>query len=816
MLRFTLCFSFLFLLSCKAPSKVITKNTSNPISTSSQLSVDKKTGFFNFTWNEKEGTIMLEIDKFDTEFLYVNSLPAGVGSNDIGLDRGQLGGTRIVKFVRVGKKVLMVQPNYDYRAISDNPAESESVEQAFAQSVIWGFKIEKDNGASVTVNANDFLLRDAHQVTNRLQRSQQGSYKLDKSRSAIYPSMCKNFPKNTELEATITFTGNPKGGYIRSVVPSANAVTVRMHHSFIELPDADYQTRIMDPRSGFNAIDYQDYATPIDQPLVKRFIRRHRLKKKNPSAAVSEAVEPIIYYVDRGAPEPIRSALIEGASWWNQAFEAAGYKNAFQVKVLPDDADPMDVRYNVIQWVHRSTRGWSYGASVADPRTGEIIKGHVSLGSLRVRQDFLIAQGLVAAYEEGKPVSPEMLKMALARLRQLSAHEVGHTIGLSHNFAASTNGRSSVMDYPHPYITLNSNGSLNFADAYDDKIGAWDKRTVLYGYQDYPKGTDEEKALLDILKENQKLGLRYISDADARPQGGAHPYAHLWDNGKNPVDELNRMMQVRATALKAFGENNIPMNAPMSTLEEVLVPLYLAHRYQVEGTIKMIGGVEYSYSARGDANAGVAPLDFAQQNNAINAVLKTLDSEQLAIPEHILKLIPPKAFGYYRGRESFNTRTGLTLDPMAAAESAANHVISMYLHPQRAARLIEQNAINSRQPGFHDAVNKLLQKTWYADDKNEYHAAVGRVVEKLVLQHLMKTAMNEDANEQVRAIAFLKINELKEQLSRKKSGKDVEQAHVMHAIFLINQFTQNPNEWKRALPKDMPDGSPIGMDACGH
>ncbi len=428
----------------------------------------------------------------------------------------------------------------------------------------------------------------------------------------------------------------------------------------------------------------------------------------------------------------------------------------------------------------------------------------------------MIAQGLVAAYEEGKPVSPEMLKMALARLRQLSAHEVGHTIGLSHNFAASTNDRSSVMDYPHPYITLNSNGTLNFENAYDDKIGAWDKRTVLYGYQDFPKGTDEAKALLEILNENDRMGLRYISDRDARPQGGAHPYAHLWDNGKNPVSELERMMKVRATALKTFGENNIPMNAPMSTLEEVLVPLYLAHRYQVEGTIKMIGGVEYSYSTRGQANTDVKPLATHEQKNAIAAVMQTLQSEQLAIPEHILKLIPPKAFGYDRGRESFKTRTGLTLDPMAAAESAANHIIGLYLNPQRAARLIEQNAMNSNYPGFHDAVNILLESTWYIEDKNNYHAAIGRVTEKMVLQHLMKTAVNESANEQVRAIAFLKINELKDRLSKKTSGKDVENAHVQHALFLINQFVQNPNEWKSAMPKDMPDGSPIGSDACSH
>jgi hypothetical protein len=772
-------------------------------------------GFFNFTWDEKTGSILLEIDKFDTEFLYVNSLPAGMGSNDIGLDRGQLGATRIVKFVRVGNKVLMMQPNYKYRAVSENPAESESVEQAFAQSVIWGFKIESEKENSVLVDATSFLLRDAHQVAARLERNKEGSYKIDKSRSAIYPKMCKNFPKNTELEATITFVGKPKGRNLRSVTPSADALTLRMHHSFLELPDTNYIPRVFDPRSGFNSISYQDYATPIDQPLVKKFIRRHRLKKKNPSASISEAVEPIIYYLDRGAPEPIRSALINGASWWNQAFEAAGYKDAFQVKVLPNDVDPMDARYNVIQWVHRSTRGWSYGSSVTDPRTGEIIKGHVSLGSLRVRQDFLIAQGLINAYEEGKPVSPKMLEMALARLRQLSAHEVGHTIGLAHNFAASSNNRSSVMDYPHPYITADKDGGLNFDDAYDTKIGAWDKRTVLYGYQDFPKGTDHSKALLGILKENKRQGLRYISDADARPAGSAHPYAHLWDNGADPTTELNRLMGVRAKALKNFSINNIPMNSPLSSLEEVLVPLFLAHRYQVEAAVKVVGGVDYEYSSRGDTRIAARIVDYQIQIKAISSLMRTLSSKELAIPKNILQLIPPKTFDSQRTRESFKSRTGLTFDPMAAAESSANHLISMYLHPQRATRLIEQHSLDRRNPGLQNTINALFQSTWFTDDEDTYLAEIGRVTEKLVLQNLMKLAMNQNASEQVRAVSLYKINELKEYLDEKTSDNEMEKAHIIHALSMIKQFSGNPNEWKNSLPKDLPDGSPIGMDACG-
>ena len=776
-------------------------------------------GYFNFWWDETTGKIWLEIDKLNQEFLYVNSLPAGIGSNDIGLDRGQLGNTRVVKFVKSGPKILMVQPNYKYRAISDNPDEAKSVEQAFAQSVIWGFKMTNKTENGFLVDATPFLLRDAHNVLGRLSGMKQGNYKLDKSRSAIYLPQTKNFPKNSEMEATITFTGKATGQQIQSVTPSPESITVRMHHSFIELPDDQYQPRVLDPRSGFYGISYQDYATPIDQPLTKRFIARHRLRKINPTAATSQAVEPIIYYLDRGAPEPIKSALLEGASWWNQAFEAAGYKNAFIVKVLPEDADPMDIRYNLIQWVHRSTRGWSYGGGVIDPRTGEIIKGHVSLGSLRVRQDFLIAQGLTDAYVNGKAVSPKMIEMALARLRQLAAHEVGHTLGLTHNFAASVNDRSSVMDYPYPYITLDENNQLDFSNAYDDKIGDWDKRMIIYGYQDFPSTQNEAEELQKIITKTLSMGFKFIADRDARPAGGAHPYAHLWDNGKDATAELERLLQVRKIALDNFDANNIPTNTPMADLEEVLVPLYLAHRFQVEAVAKIIGGMDYSYAMRGDQQMIVRPIASDKQVAAVKALLKTIEAKQLLISEKILSLIPPKPMAYSKGRESFKSRTGLIFDPLAAAESASANTLSFLFNAERATRLVEQKARFPKRLGLSKMIKMVLDASWYdfyKTNQTNMEKEISRTNEKLILQFLFQLASNKKASTQANAIALLKIEQLQRWILRKNSLtlEINQQAHFSYALREINLFLRNPSEVEIPKAIKMPDGSPIGMFQC--
>ena len=546
-------------------------------------------GYFTFYWDAKAGKIWLEIDKFDSEFLYMSSLPAGLGSNDVGLDRNKLGGRRLVKFHRIGPKILLIQPNYSFRAISDNPDERKAVEDAFAKSVIWGFQIEAEEKGRVLVDASSFFLRDTHDAIGSLRWAKQGNYRLDTTRSAIYLPNTKNFPYNTEIEAILTFTCNEPGMYIWDVAPDPTSITLRQHHSFIQLPDKNFKPRTYDPRSNFFEMTYMDFATPVEEPIIKRFICRHRLRKKDPEAKISDPVKPIIYYIDRGTPEPIRSSLIEGASWWNEAFEAIGYRNAFQAKLLPEGADPMDIRYNAINWVHRSTRGWSYGPSVMDPRTGEIIKGHVALGSLRVRQDFLIAEGLIADYEEGKKVSPEMLKMALARIKQLCCHEVGHTLGMGHNYASSVNNRASVMDFPYPLVKIKEDGSLDLSDAYDTGIGEWDKVSIAYGYQDFPEGVDKKKELKAILNRAFSRGLYFLASQDAGPRS-AHPFANLWDNGKHPVDELEHIMKVRSIALENFSEKKIRVDSPLATLEEVLVPVYMFHRYQVEGASSVLGG----------------------------------------------------------------------------------------------------------------------------------------------------------------------------------------------------------------------------------
>jgi hypothetical protein len=771
----------------------------------------RQEGFFTFYWEESTGKIWLEIDQWDKEFLYVNSLPGGLGSNDIGLDRGQLFGERIVYFNKVGNKVLLIQPNYQYRALTQDANEARAIRESFAQSVLGGFEVKASEGNKVLIDFTDFLLRDAHGVVDRLKGMKQGNYRLDAARSAIYPSRTKNFPLNSEFEATITFIGNEAGNYLNTVVPSTEAFTVRMHHSLIQLPDNAYKTRVFDPRAGYFEMSYFDYSTPVDQAISKKFITRHRLQKKNPNAALSEAVKPIVYYLDNGTPEPIRSALLDGAKWWNQAFEAAGYKDAFQVKILPDDADPMDVRYNVIQWVHRSTRGWSYGASVIDPRTGEILKGHVSLGSLRVRQDFLIAEGLIASYQQGKPVSPEMLKMALARLRQLSAHEIGHTLGLAHNYAASINNRASVMDYPHPTVQLNNKGELDLSNAYDDKIGDWDKVAIAFGYQDFPKGTDERKELEDMLQNALKRGLYFISDRDARAMGGAHPTAHLWDNGKDITTELDNVLKVRQKALDNFSEKNIKEGVPLAMLEDVLVPIYNYHRYQVEAVAKLVGGLDYRYALRGDGQPITQFLPKETQQKALESVLKCISPEVLTLPERIIQLIPPRPIGYESTRELFPKRTGLTFDPIAAAEACADLPLALLLHHERANRLVELKARNPQNLSLEEVLSHLSDKTWKMPRLTGLAKEIQLQTEQLILTHLLVLSMHENASWQVKAIVTKHLQNLKTWMEAQKNNSDI--AYSAHLDYALERM-KAPDKAKVNVHKAMPPGAPIGC--CVH
>lgn len=778
--------------------------------------MEKKEGFLNFYWNAKDGKIYLEINKFDTELLYYPTLAQGIGSNDIGLDRGRLGGAHVVKFQRTGNKVLMVQPNYAYRAISNDPLEQRAVEQSFAKSVHFGFDVKAETNGRVLVDLTPFLMQDAVGAIQDISRSKQGNFRLDASRSVVYLPNTKSFPKNTEFETIITITGENAGPYLRSVVPTPSIITMHQHHSFVELPDIEadrkskaFTPREFDPRIGYGGIEFYDYATPISEPIVKKYIARHRLKKKDPTSILSEAVEPIIYYMDPGAPEPIRSALMEGATWWNQAYEAAGYKDAFQVKLLPADADPMDIRYNLVQWVHRSTRGWSYGASIIDPRTGEILKGKVTLGSLRVRQDFLIAQGFIGNYDTDTSKVQEITQMSLDRLKQLSAHEIGHTLGLPHNYISSISGRASVMDYPHPLISY-SNGKFDLSRAYAMGIGEYDKASITWGYQDFPDNVNEKAELEKIVQNTLRKGLRFLTDQDARPEGSVNPHTHLWDNGGDAVTELKRVMELRKIALKDFTEKKIRVNAPMATIEEVLVPIYMFHRYQTEAAAKVLGGADYNFALRGDGQLIYEPVAAAKQREAFNALMQTLTPEFLAVPDHILKLIPPRAFRYQANpRETFKRHTGLSFDPLAPAEASAGLTLRLLLNPERSSRLVSQKVMKADLPTLAEISTIMVQKLWKKPEmfkNNSYYAQIDRLVAMQFLDQLMELANNKSAAMEARANAYGAIDDIQAWLT----NNTVDGAGFARLTLLkIKQFEENPEANVTTKPLAEPDGAPI-------
>ncbi|QKX06352.1 DUF5117 domain-containing protein [Aquimarina sp. TRL1] len=778
-----------------------------------QKNMSSYKGFFDFYYSQEEDKIFLAVDQLDTEFLYVYSLASGLGSNDVGLDRGKIGNGVVVKFQKAGNKLLLVQPNLKYRAITSNELEKKSVGQAFASSVLHGFPIKETKGNTYIIDITSFLLEDVNGVIGLLKRRKDGVYSIDKSRSAIQLERTKAFPNNVEFEALVTFKGTPKGHQVRSVASDARSFSLVQHHSFVALPDKGYKKRVFDPRSGAISISYLDYATPVQEPIVKRFVTRHRLEKKDPAQSISEAKEPIIYYLDPGVPEPVKSALLDGAKWWGEAFEAIGFKNAFQVKMLPADADPMDVRYNVIQWVHRSTRGWSYGASVVDPRTGEIIKGHVSLGSLRIRQDFLIAQALLnKPFEQRDDNYNEMLEMALSRIRQLSAHEVGHTIGFAHNFAASMHNRASVMDYPHPLITL-KDGQIDLSNAYAVGIGDWDKVTVAYSYSQFEAGIEEKKALNAILDKAYQEGHRFISDSDARPPGGAHAGAHLWDNGASASEELKRVLEVRNTAIAHFSKDNIRSGEPYTVLEDVFVPLYFFHRYQTEAAVKLIGGLSYNYAVKGDEQHITSVVSNVEQRVALNTLIKTILPETLAIPQDKLKLFPPRAYGYWRTRESFKGKTGVSFDPISVAETASDMSLSLLLHPQRASRLVLQKGMDSSQLGLSEVMDELIAEVFKKKQKDGYYQEIQEVVKRNLLKYLKNLSVHKEVYPQVNAIAQAKLISIMDML-KKSTAQGAQRMYDQYYEKQIRDFMKKPEGFKVISAPKIPDGSPIGSDSC--
>lgn len=747
---------------------------------------------------EATGSVILQLDELPADFLYVPALQSGAGSNDLGLDRGRLEPTRWVRFERYGNRVLLLEPNLSFRAQTTNDAERRAVGEAFAQSVLAGFPIDSsDDTDAVRVDITPLLLSDIARISDGISEMNQGTFVLDPERSAVDTSGVRNFPDNTLIPVVLTFSGTGPGDFVKDVTPTPDSLTIRVTHQFVRLPDVAYQPRVFHPRSGYFELDYRDYAAPLDQPVEKRLIYRHRL----------EPGETLTYYVDNGTPEPVRSALIEGASWWKAAFETAGFPNGFAVEVLPEDADPLDVRFNVIQWVHRSTRGWSYGSSVSDPRTGQILKGHVSLGSLRVRQDQLIAEALTAPFTSPDAMPSRAREMALARLRQLSAHEVGHTLGIDHNFAASFSGDASVMDYPHPNLYLDEKGQVRLDRAYARGVSPWDELAIRYGYSRFAPG-EEAAGLADILNEADEKGIRFLTDRDARVPGSAHPSAHLWDNGSNVVTRLDELLRIREIGLEHFSPAVIAEGTPLFEMESRLVPVYLLHRYQVEATAKLLGGLYYEYDLKDERPSRLDPVGVDQQEQALQALVDLLRPERLALPDNVRYLIPPAASGYQRGREFFSGQTGVTFDHFSPVRAGADIVISELLQPQRLARLFEQQAINPALPGIQDVMEALLGVTWNADKtRDNYLESVRTEVDWRLLRGLMNLSSDVSAADTVREMATATLILLANELQSKKHKGDAHSAAARHEILL---FLDRSPPFENSSPNRVPPGSPIG------
>jgi len=805
----------------------------------------KLDGYFPLYWDERTGSMFLEIPRLDTEFLFTSGLSAGLGSNDIGLDRGSgRGGGRLVRFQRVGPRVMMVQGNQSFRSSSENPLERKSVEDSFAKSILWGFEVAAESNGRILVDATGFFLRD---VANAATSLRPGNYSVDRTRSAFYLPNTRNFPKNTEVDVTLTFVNNQTGGggggggptqgpapigaggggggggfggglfsgSVASVTPSPEAVTMREHVSFVELPDAStFVPRLDDPRAGYGGATFVDFSRPISESIQFRYIRRHRLQKKDPNAAISEPVKPIQYWVDSGAPEDVKKALVEGASWWNAAFEAAGFRNAFKVEVLPADADPMDIRYNMINWVHRSTRGWSSGGSVSDPRTGEIIKATVTLGSLRDRQDYMIFEGLLSPYANGTERPDVLYETALQRIRQLSAHEVGHTLGLGHNYYDSSKGWISVMDYPTALAELKPDGTIDLSKAYHQNIGEWDKIAINWGYREFPNRGNDEAALDKILDDAWTGDYRYYTNQDI----DIHPKADQWTNGANQTDELTRLMKVRRAALDRIGLNTIRKGVPTVMIEEPLVPIYMYHRYAVESTASAIGGQDFTYAMRDD-NHGT-PVEWVSgeaQRKAIDALSATLKPSELTIPRRILELLPPRPPGYPAHRELFPRTTGEGFDPVNPASIAAEVTIGFILQPDRAARMVTQNALDQSLPGLGEVIDRLMRATFDQPTSGTYEAEVRRATERVLVDRVMWLAQ-ASPNAQVRAIAALKLDRMRTRSATtgaaSTSMNESERAHRSLMAADIRRFQERPvvdqMGGRIVPPSPAPPGAPIG------
>lgn len=772
--------------------------------------MEKRDGFIPVYLDNKEGKILLEIPRDSMRTLMMFSMATGLGSNPIGIDRGANGGEYVARFDRSGGKVLVVFENWNYRTSANNPAHARTISESFPASTVAALPIVAEEGGRMVVDATDFLMRDWMDVTATLAASNEGSYSIARDRSSVYKPYTKAFPENTEIDVSLTYasTGRP-GNTVSSIVPHGQAFTLRQHVSIVPLPDDGYKPRVMDPRVGYFGIRFKDYAQPIQNALDQRWAARHRLERVNPADPNSPFRKPIVFYIDRGIPEPVRSATLEGARFWVEAFDRAGLRGAFRVEDLPEGVDPMDIRYNVVQWENRNERGWSIGGALGDPRTGEIIKGMARMDSHRARTDYNLYAGLMGADAAAADTA-----FVLARIRQVTAHEIGHTLGLAHNYIASTYERGSLMDYPPPRVRLGPGGTIDISSAYDSGPGEYDVWAIRWGYGIFPG--NEQDSLSAIVREGLRKGFLFLSDDDARPEYASDPRTNLWDDAATPMEFLQHQTAVRRVAMSRFGERNIRVGEPISLLQERFVPVYLMHRFAINSVAKTIGGLEYSNAVRGDAVQATRPIPAAQQRRALAALVALLRPSELAIPDTVVTLLGPRPFDYRPYVELFGSRTRPAFDELGAMRTLSQMIVDVVLQRERAARVVQSALRESNPLTVSEIVDALATPQWTSGAPRAAtlrSAASDRIVQRSVADRMLAIASDKDASPEVRSLVEFKMRQLRDRArTLSLSGTIDDRAHWASISgdftrWLERQELPTPSPALRAPP-----GDPFGSD----